>query len=58
MPPRRGAPFCRGLHVEYMDILREELAEHALTLALAVVELEELVRSAPEAATLFDRSVE
>jgi len=30
-----------GLHCAYMDILNEELAPHALALALAIVQLED-----------------
>lgn len=41
-----GSPEYRKhypeLHVAYMKILNEELAAHALTLALAIVQLEEV----------------
>ena len=33
--------FHADLHSAYMDILNEELGPHALTLALAITELEE-----------------
>jgi hypothetical protein len=41
--------FLPDLHSVYMDILNKELAPHALTLALAITELE---RAFPEIAAL------
>ena len=44
--------FFADLHCAYMDILNEELAPNALTLALAITELEEAF---PEIAALVER---
>jgi len=43
--------FLSAMHCAYMDILGRELAPHALTLALAITELEDAV---PEIAALVE----
>ena len=46
-------PFYVEIHCAYMDVLQEELAPHALTLALALAQLEnahpEIVRAYADA---------
>jgi hypothetical protein len=44
-------PFLPAMHCAYMDILNEELAPHALTLALSIAQLEDAF---PEIAALVE----